>query len=103
MSKYTPGPWFYGVAYEPQRGPVPFNYRSPGYYENAGIIGANGATIVGCDEYDVFDNQADTRLMVAAPDMLEALHAVAAQPGFEPDEPYGKQVLAAIRTAEGAE
>ena len=55
----TPGPWFFGVAYEAERGPKPFDYTGPGYYDNGGIMGADGTTVVGCDEYDVFKSPQD--------------------------------------------
>lgn len=74
---HTPGPWFYGISYEPERGPVPFDYESPGYYENSGILAADGTTVVGCGEYTIFNSPEDVRLMVAAPDMLEALKTTA--------------------------
>lgn len=73
---HTPGPWFYGISYEPERGPVPFDYESPGYYENSGILAADGTTVVGCGEYTIFNSPEDARLMVAAPDMLAALKIV---------------------------
>ena len=70
---YTPGPWHYGKAYNSEGGSVPFDYVSPGFYDNPGIIGANGVTVVGCDEYYVFNSPEDARLIAAAPDLLEAL------------------------------
>jgi len=78
MSKHTPGPWFYGIAYVPDKGEQPLDYMGPGYYDNAGIL-AGEETIVGCDEYDIFgpmnkeERQANIRLIAAAPDLLEAL------------------------------
>lgn len=72
-AKHTPGPWFYGIAYEPERGPVPFDYQAPGYYQNPGIIGANGDTVVGCDEYHVFNSPQDAALIAAAPELLAEL------------------------------
>lgn len=38
---------------------------------NPSIYGAD-AEVVGCDEYYVFSNEADVRLICAAPDLLEA-------------------------------
>ena len=81
MSKHTPGPWIFGVEEwdgdddASRRKPVakPLDYCGPGYYDNPSIFGANGEEIVGCDEYMVFRNPADIRLLVAAPDLLEAL------------------------------
>jgi len=78
---YTPGPWHYGKAYNPEGGSVPFDYASSGYYDNPGVIGANGVTVVGCDEYYVFNSPADARLIAAAPDLLEALQALLAWDG----------------------
>jgi hypothetical protein len=45
------------------------------------------------------DLAATVRLFCAAPAMLAALQGVAAVPGFEPSEPYGQQVNAAITAA----
>ncbi len=45
--------------------------------------------------------EANARLIAEAPNMLAALQGVAALPGFEPDEPYGRAVLAAIAKATG--
>jgi len=45
--------------------------------------------------------EANARLIAAAPELLEALQAVVALPGFEPAEPYGKIVRAAIAKATG--
>lgn len=70
---HAPGPWFYGVAEDPKRGPVPFGYESPGYYDNAGVISQDGTLVVGCDEYHVFNSEADARLITAAPELLAAL------------------------------
>ena len=50
----------------------------------------------------MFGSVPNCRLIAAAPDLLEALHTIMRQPGFEPDEPYGVQALAAIAKAEGA-
>lgn len=78
-TKHTPGPWFFGIAYEPQAGEKPPSYSGPGYYNNPGILSsATGETIVGCDEYDVFGpsmeaREANIQMMTAAPDLLEAL------------------------------
>ena len=80
---YTPGPWYYGVAYEPEKGEKPHSYRGPGYYENSGILSANGETICGCGEYDIFgpmlnnkEREANTRLIALAPELVEALRGV---------------------------
>lgn len=43
--------------------------------------------------------KANAGIMAAAPDLLAALQAVVELPGFEPDEPYGVAVLAAIAKA----
>ena len=46
-------------------------------------------------------NPEDARLIVAAPEMYEALIIVSKLKGFEPDEPYGVIVRNAIAKAEG--
>lgn len=74
-TKFTPGPWFYGIAYNPERGPIPYDYKSPGYFDNAGIIAASGETIVGCDEYDVFNSVEDAKLLCAAPELYAVVEA----------------------------
>lgn len=78
MSEITKGPWIFGVMEWPDEGdqvPVekPFDFTGPGHYGNPSIMSSSGTEIVGCDEYNVFNNPADTRLMTAAPDLLEAL------------------------------
>jgi hypothetical protein len=45
------------------------------------------------------EHHANARLIAAAPELLAALQAVAALPGFEPEEPYGIAVIAAIAKA----
>lgn len=81
-ARFTPGPWFYGIAFEPQRGPVPLDYDSGGHSYNAGIIGADGETVAGCDEYHIFGpsdpdvQKANISLIAAAPDLYEALEAL---------------------------
>lgn len=78
MSDFTKGPWIFGVMEWPDEGdqaPVekPFDFTGPGYCGNPSIMSSSGTEIVGCGEYNVFNNPADTRLMTAAPDLLEAL------------------------------
>jgi hypothetical protein len=78
MSNYTPGPWVFGVRIYDEDCKLgvaekPFDYVSPGYYDNPGIFGPNGTEVVGCDEYFIFNSSDDARLIAAAPDLLEAL------------------------------
>ena len=99
--QFTPGPWFYGIAYHPEKGPQPLDYTGPGYYDNPGIIGANGNTLVGCDEYDVFDNPRDTALMVAAPELHAACQAAFDfLGGVDGAAPLRDQLLQALNKAE---
>jgi len=70
---HTPTPFYYGVAYEET--PVALDYKSPGFYQNAGIIGADGTTVVGCDEYHVFNSQADIEFILRACNSHDALTA----------------------------
>ena len=81
-TQHTPGPWMFGIRnYDDDCKPgfveKPFDYVSPGYYDNAGIFGADGTEIVGCDEYSIFNSPADARLIAAAPDLLKALQKFA--------------------------
>lgn len=106
MSKHTPGPWRFGIynweknAFEEK----PFEYVAPGYYDNPEIVGPNGESVVGCDEYCVFGSEANARLIASAPDLLDAL--LAALPFVEDaadDETYKAhrvhKVLKEIRKA----
>lgn len=86
MSKHTAGPWVFGIlswgdGAIQEIEEKPFDYSGPGYYDNPSIMDKNGNEIVGCGEYDVFSSPENTRLMVAAPDLLEALEALLA--GYE--------------------
>ena len=81
MSKHTPGPWVFGIFSYGEGSTLgveekPFDYTGPGYYDNPSIIDKNGNEIVGCGEYDVFSSPENTRLMVAAPEMLEVLETI---------------------------
>ena len=78
MSKHTAGPWVFGIlswgeGVTQEIEEKPFDYSGPGYYANPSIMDKNGTEIVGCDEYNIFSSPENTRLMVAAPDLLEAL------------------------------
>jgi hypothetical protein len=75
---HTPGPWVFGIRNydddgKPELIEKPFDYVSPGFYDNPVIFGADGAEVVGCDEYFIFNSPEDARLIAAAPDLLEAL------------------------------
>jgi hypothetical protein len=94
-SKHTPGPWWFGISCEAQRGPVALNYRSGGHYSNPAIFGADGTEIVGCDEYNVFGEVADIRLMIAAPELYAALKLF---PGFTDDATVGDIWIEAVRS-----
>jgi hypothetical protein len=112
MSKHTPGPWIFGVEEwvgdpwrdEPVAKPVakPFDYSGPGHYDNPSIFGADGNEIVGCDEHMVFRNPADIRLLVAAPDLLEALISFTKSAYIKKQHPKRyAAAIAAIAKAEG--
>jgi hypothetical protein len=111
MNKHTPGPWIFGVEewdYDAsRRKPVakPFDYSGPGYYDNPSIFGADGNEIVGCDQYMVFRNPADIRLLVAAPELLSVCKELAASAAYwsDYDVPLGivDRLNAAIAKAEG--
>ena len=79
MNKHTKGPWHFAADAREngfERKKVPFDYRGSGFCGNPTIYGADGEEVVGCDEYYVFRNEADVRLICAAPDLLEALKAM---------------------------
>jgi hypothetical protein len=104
---HTPGPWYYGIAGESERGPQPLSYRGPGYYDNAGVL-AGSTTIVGCDEYDVFgpygneaEREANVRLICAAPDLLAALVRVIPEIATCCSPELLEQAREAIAKAEG--
>jgi len=73
MNKHTPGPWWFGISCEPERGAVPFDYKSGNFFDNGAIFGAAGEEVVGCGEYNVFSSAANVRLIAAAPELLEML------------------------------
>jgi hypothetical protein len=54
----------------------PVDYNPGGYGENPCILDANGRIVAGNDEYYVFSGPDDIRLMLAAPDLLNALKAL---------------------------
>lgn len=96
MSKHTPGPWFVvdrGSKGNPMMSVMAERIRGKGPSHEVAICAT------GDSPQEMED--ANARLIAAAPELLAALHAVVCQPGFEPDEPYGVQVLAAIAKAEG--
>jgi hypothetical protein len=72
MSKHTPGPWMFGIRGDEKPIEKPFDYCGPGFYDNPAIFGSDGTEVAGCDEYMIFNSEADVRLIVAAPDLLEA-------------------------------
>ena len=84
--KHTPGPW---TKVKPHRIMV-FDAEVNDWLTLAEIYG---------DTTDEID--ANSNLFMAAPALLEACKAVTKCHGFEPEEPYGKLVLAAIKQAEG--
>ncbi len=102
LPEYTPGPWKYYAGTDDDCNPKPCDWRtfkSVGYYGNPKLIGANGAEVVGCDEYNVF-NKADMPLIAAAPDMLEALQIASVSCGFKQlNTAAQKLILAAIAKA----
>lgn len=73
MSGYTKGPWRFGIKDDDEIIEKPITYCGPGFYDNPSIFGADGSNIVGNDEYLVFDKPENIALILAAPDLLEAL------------------------------
>jgi hypothetical protein len=79
MSKHSLAPWrfvadsFDKETFDYLKKDVPYDYHSGEYADNPFIVDANGETVVGCDEYYVFSKPENVRLMVHAPELLEAL------------------------------
>jgi hypothetical protein len=76
--KHSPAPWKVIVHdydedgnYIPKE--VPYGYRSGEFGGNPYIVDANGETVAGNDEYHAFSTPENVRLMVHAPELLEAL------------------------------
>jgi hypothetical protein len=106
-TRFTAGPWFYGICHQEERGAVPLDYEAPGYYDNTAIMGADGTRVVGCDEYHVFGSQADVALLLAAPDLYAALErslswltSYQGEAATGKDGPY-EQARAALAKARG--
>ena len=79
MSKHTPGPWRFVADYvndKEETSAVPYDYQGPGYCGNPRIVGLNGAEVVGCGEYYVFNGAADVALLCAAPELLDTVKAL---------------------------
>jgi hypothetical protein len=71
-------PWKFGVYKYDDDGnrifsELPYDYRSGQYCDNPFIYDANGELVAGCDEYYAFSTPEKVRLMVHAPELLEAL------------------------------
>lgn len=60
------GPFWFGVTGEPERGPVPLDYRGPGYHENPCIFDVDGKAVVGCGEYYIFASPTAVKLLLDA-------------------------------------
>ena len=84
-TQHTPGPWIFGIRGDEMPIEKPFDYCGPGYYDNPAIFGSDGSEVAGCDEYMIFNNEADVRLIVAAPDLLDALKRIEAMCFAPPD------------------
>lgn len=93
MGEHTPGPWrvVHGTNVMAKRG----------HGGEASVAACGGYA----NNFDggayVAESEANARLIAAAPDLLAALEAVTLLPGFEPEEPYGQAVRAAIAKARG--
>lgn len=75
MSRITPGPWRWTAG---DKEIDIETYKSPGYYDNPQLLGANDEHVVGCGEYTVVHNTANARAIAALPEAIERLEWVAA-------------------------
>lgn len=82
---HTPGPWKYGQSkydYDAAKKTfveLPLTHQASHFGDGASIFGADGTEIAGNDEYQVFNKPEDVALMLAAPDMYEALQCACDQ------------------------
>ena len=110
-AKFTQGPWKYGQSkYDDDAGKrtfveLPLTYKASHFGEGASIFGADGTEIAGNDEYQVFNKPEDIALMLAAPDMYEALETIerVAGIGMMEDDPARVKARDALRKARGEE
>ena len=109
-TKFTKGPWKYGQSkYDYDAGKrtfveLPLTYKASHFGEGASIFGADGTEIAGNDEYQVFNKPEDIALMLAAPDMYEALEGVCHDcddTGTIDDECKSCHIYKALRKARG--
>jgi hypothetical protein len=103
--KHSPAPWkFVADTYDKDdnldRVEVPYDYRSRRFCFNPSIVDANGNEVVGCDEYYVFTTPENVRLMVHAPELLEALKWT--ERALDKEHPAAIKARQAIAKAEGA-
>ena len=96
-ARFTPGPWSVRRSLAPVDGAYDFAISADG---SPVLAEAFGRTSDG----GYPPAEANARLIAAAPDMYEALKAVASLKGWDEREPVaatGRQVMAAIAKAEG--
>lgn len=84
MVEHSPGPWKF---VNDDGDEVPLGWDSDGYYNNPKIVAADGTTVVGCGEYNVFigypagRQEANVALILSAPTiaarLAEVLHELA--------------------------
>ena len=104
--KFTPGPWKYGkkgyATYDAETQTIrelPLDYLPVEYGCGTTIFGANDEEIAGNDEYQVFNKAEDLALMLAAPDIYEALETICGEATSETWEI--KKAIKALRKARG--
>jgi hypothetical protein len=103
--KHSPAPWkFVAEKYDAnddlQKQEVPYDYRTGSFCYNPYIVDAEGNEVVGCDEYCVFSTPENVRLMVHAPELLEALKWT--ERALDKEHPAAIKARVAIAKAEGA-
>ena len=104
MSNHTPKPWRYSTQCDGSDTVDHRTYESPGYFNNLHLVGPDGEFIAGNGEYNSFGSKADRSLIMASPDLFDALYrllqvvSLAKTAGYIDDE-YTRDAIETARSA----